>query len=81
LNTVGPGTIETDRIMELNKARAEQQQASLESIMEEAEKQIPMKRFGQPEEFAKAVVFLSSGANTYITGQSIIIDGGQVKAL
>lgn len=81
VNTVGPGTIETDRIIDLNKTKAAQKQVSLESVMEESEQQIPMKRFGQPEEFAKAVVFLASGANTYITGQSIVIDGGQVKAL
>ncbi|MFC4023941.1 SDR family oxidoreductase [Oceanobacillus longus] len=81
VNTVGPGTIETDRILELNKAKAQKQNISMEILMEEAEQKIPMKRFGQPEEFAKAVVFLASGANTYITGQSLIIDGGQVKAL
>ncbi|WP_010647799.1 SDR family oxidoreductase [Oceanobacillus massiliensis] len=81
VNTVGPGTIETGRILELNKARAEKQGVTVESVIEEAEQAIPMKRFGQPEEFAKAIVFLASGANTYITGQSLIVDGGQVKAL
>ena len=81
VNTVGPGTVETDRILELYKVRAEKRQVSVETIIEETENQIPMKRFGQPEEFAKAVVFLASGANTYITGQSLIIDSGQVKAL
>lgn len=40
-----------------------------------------MNRYGQPDEFAKAIVFLASGSNTYITGQSLIIDGGLVKAL
>lgn len=81
VNTVGPGTIETDRIVELNKAKAKKQHISTEIAMEKEEQTIPMKRFGQPEEFAKAIVFLASGANTYITGQSLIVDGGQVKAL
>lgn len=81
INTVGPGTIETDRILELNQVKAEQQGETAEAIKQQAEQNIPMKRYGVPEEFAKAVVFLASGANTYITGQSLIIDGGLVKAL
>ncbi|PAV30952.1 3-oxoacyl-ACP reductase [Virgibacillus profundi] len=81
VNTVGPGTIETDRILELNQVRANKQNISTESLRKNAEQKIPMKRYGQPYEFAKAVVFLASGANTYITGQSLIVDGGLVKAL
>ncbi|WP_249870317.1 SDR family oxidoreductase [Oceanobacillus saliphilus] len=81
VNTVGPGTIETGRILELTKVRAQKQNVSVESLIAEAEQKIPMKRFGQPEEFAKVIVFLSSGANTYITGQSFVVDGGQLKAL
>lgn len=81
INTVGPGTIETDRIAELNQVKAEQQGATVEAIKQEAEQNVPMQRFGKPEEFAKAILFLASGANTYITGQSLIVDGGLVKAL
>ncbi|GAB3794617.1 SDR family oxidoreductase [Virgibacillus kimchii] len=81
VNTVGPGTIKTGRVQELNKIKAEQAQVSVEEVNRKAEESIPMGRFGKPEEFAKAVVFLASGANTYITGQSLIVDGGQVKAL
>ncbi|WP_164667957.1 SDR family oxidoreductase [Virgibacillus doumboii] len=81
VNTVGPGTIETDRIVDLNQKRADAQGVPVEKVAEEAVKQIPMNRLGEPAEFAKAIVFLASGANTYITGQSLIVDGGQVKAL
>src|SRR5699024_7176684 len=70
INTVGPGVIETDRILDLNKIKAKQQGVSEESIKNDAEQNIPIGRYGQPEEFAKVVVFLASGANTYITGQS-----------
>src|SRR5699024_851842 len=80
-NTVGPGTIETDRIVELNEKRAKIQGTDPNTLAKEAEKNIPMRRYGTPEEFARPVVFLASAANTYITGQSLIIDGGQVKAL
>lgn len=81
INTIGPGTIATDRIAELNQVKASQQGKSASEIKQEAVEEIPLKRYGEPDEFAKAVVFLASGANTYITGQSLIIDGGLVKAL
>jgi 3-oxoacyl-[acyl-carrier protein] reductase len=81
VNTVGPGTIKTGRVQELNEIRAEKEKVSVEEVNRKAEQSIPMRRLGRPEEFAKAVVFLASGANTYITGQSLIVDGGQVKAL
>ncbi|MUK88984.1 SDR family oxidoreductase [Ornithinibacillus sp. L9] len=81
INAVGPGTIETDRIVELNQVRADKLGVSLDEVKRSAEQAIPMKRYGNPEEFARAVVFLGSGANTYISGQSLLVDGGLVKAL
>lgn len=81
VNTVGPGVIRTDRITELYQVQANQTGTSLEEVIQEQEKAVPMGRFGEPEEFAKAIVFLGSGANTYITGQTLIVDGGMVKAL
>jgi len=81
INTVGPGTIETDRIAELNAIKAKQTNQSMDAIKNDAQKKIPVGRYGTPEEFAKAVVFLGSDVNTYITGQSLIVDGGLVKAL
>lgn len=81
INTVGPGTIETDRVLELNEHRAKAKGVTPDDVKKEAEVAIPMKRYGQPEEFAKAVVFLASGANTYITGQTLVVDGGAVRAL
>ncbi|MBD8840577.1 MULTISPECIES: SDR family oxidoreductase [Paenibacillus] len=81
INTVAPGRIATDRIRELDAARAEQNGISEEEVSDQFRKEIPLGRYGQPEEFAKAVVFLLSGANTYITGTSLIVDGGMVRAL
>ncbi|MFD1037561.1 SDR family oxidoreductase [Virgibacillus byunsanensis] len=81
INTIGPGKISTDRILQLNSKRADELNASMEKVKSDAEKQIPIGRYGTPEEFAKTVVFLCSGANTYITGQSLLVDGGMVKAL
>ncbi|SHM97184.1 SDR family oxidoreductase [Gracilibacillus kekensis] len=79
INSVGPGTMETDRIRDIFK-----QQASTESIEErllKAGEQVPIGRIGQPDEFAKAILFLGSKANTYITGQTLIVDGGAMKTL
>src|SRR5699024_2409711 len=81
INTVGPGRIETERVAELDNIRATNLGVSYDDIREQSEASIPMGRYGRPEEFAKLVVFLASGANTYITGQSLLVDGGLVKAL
>src|SRR5699024_7421914 len=79
INSVGPGTMETDRIRDIYE-----QQASSESVEErikQAGEQIPVGRIGKPEEFAKAIVFLGSNANTYITRQTLIDDCGAMKTL
>ncbi|WP_077624734.1 SDR family oxidoreductase [Sediminibacillus massiliensis] len=81
INTIGPGRIETDRIMELNRKKAEEQGVSVDQIKSLTEQEIPAGRSGDPAEFAKTIVFFGSGANTYITGQSLVVDGGLVKAL
>ncbi len=81
INTIGPGKIDTDRLAELEQVTAEQLNVSFDEVRAESEQAIPIGRYGQPEEFAKAVLFLCSSANTYITGQSLLIDGGMVKAL
>lgn len=81
VNTVGPGKVETGRIVELNEQAAKAKGIPYDEMREADIAQIPSGRYGEPEEFAKAVVFLASFANTYITGQSLIVDGGAVKAL
>ncbi len=81
INTVGPGRIATDRVASLDEKNADKLGVTPEEIREKAEQSIPIGRYGEPEEFAKAVVFLASGGNTYLTGQSLVIDGGLVKAL
>jgi 3-oxoacyl-[acyl-carrier protein] reductase len=81
INTVGPGKIATDRVEHLDKVRAEEQGITQEQMEEQAKKQIPLGRYGKPEEFAKFVTFLVSGANTYITGQAYLVDGGMVKSI
>ncbi|GAB4073052.1 SDR family oxidoreductase [Barrientosiimonas marina] len=81
INTIGPGRIGTDRVDHLDAVKAEKLNESLAEVKQEAEKQIPAGRYGEPVEFAKTAVFLCSQANTYITGQSLLVDGGMIKAL
>ncbi|WNS75751.1 SDR family oxidoreductase [Bacillus sp. DTU_2020_1000418_1_SI_GHA_SEK_038] len=81
LNTVGPGRIATDRVAELDLISAERMSIPVDEVVSKFKGLIPMGRYGEPEEFAKVVVFLASGANTYLTGQSLVIDGGMLKAL
>lgn len=81
INTIAPGRIGTDRILQLDRKRADLHEIPLEQVQQEALKQIPLGRTGTPQEFGKAAVFLGSFANTYITGQSLLVDGGMVKSL
>lgn len=53
---------------------------ALEDWKNKVQASIPIGRYGTPEEFADAAVFLGSYRNTYVTGQTLLIDGGVVKA-
>lgn len=60
---------------------AEKQAVSMQEVIDENNRHIPIGRYGKPEEFAKVIMFLASSANTYLTGQSLVVDGGMLKAL
>lgn len=81
INTLGPGRIATDRLASLDESRAEKGGISVEEVRERSEAQIPLGRYGEPEEFARVATFLASEANTYVTGQALLVDGGMVRAL
>jgi NAD(P)-dependent dehydrogenase (short-subunit alcohol dehydrogenase family) len=72
VNDVCPGVIRTPMS---DQMEAEGQGDALKSMVEHF---VPMKREGRPEEIANAVLFLCSDAASYITGQSISVDGGFV---
>ena len=72
VNNVMPGYTETDRLKELIEKTPS---------FEAAKSEIPLGRFGKPEEFAAAVAFLASERASYITGVSLAVDGGWMKGL
>jgi 3-oxoacyl-[acyl-carrier protein] reductase len=81
VNNVCPGYTATDRLVELSSTLAKSSGASPAEIETRWTSQIPLGRLGRPGEFADAVVFLCSERASYITGQSILIDGGFAKGL
>lgn len=81
INTVGPGRIATDRVAFLDEERAGRLGISVKEVKESTERLIPVGRYGEPDEFARAAIFLASSANSYVTGQALLVDGGLVRAL
>ncbi|MBD3858165.1 3-oxoacyl-[acyl-carrier-protein] reductase [Bacillus sp. 28A-2] len=69
VNAVAPGFISTDMTDKLD-----------DNVQTEMLKQIPLARFGAPEDISNVVVFLASEGAGYITGQTIQVDGGMVMA-
>ena len=81
INTIAPGVIGTDRIDYLDQVTADKQGITVDQVKENAQKQIPLGRYGKPEEFANYAVFLLSSVNSYVTGQVYLIDGGKAKGI
>lgn len=79
VNNVCPGYTATARLVELTHKLAENQGVTPQDIEERWAGQTPLRRIGQPEEFANLVVFLASERASYITGASIAVDGGIVR--
>jgi 3-oxoacyl-[acyl-carrier protein] reductase len=81
VNMVSPGRIETDRSRAADEAAAERAGTGYDQVRRASEAAIPMGRYGQPAELGALVAFLASDAAGYLTGQSILVDGGMVQCL
>ncbi|MCD6449462.1 MAG: SDR family oxidoreductase [Thermotogaceae bacterium] len=77
VNAVAPGYTLTDRVKQLIEDTAKREGISFEEALEKASEKIPMKRMGKPEEIAAVVIFLASERAAFLTGQTIVVDGGQ----
>ena len=81
VNNILPGYTRTERLQELNRATAAREGVAVEEVERRLESQIPMRRLGEPRELAALAAFLASERASYITGQSIAVDGGWVRGL
>jgi 3-oxoacyl-[acyl-carrier protein] reductase len=81
VNNVGPGYTATDRLKELARARSGSQGKSEDEIFAAWANDAAVKRVAEPREIADAIVWLASDRASYITGQTILVDGGAYKGL
>jgi 3-oxoacyl-[acyl-carrier protein] reductase len=81
VNIVAPGRIDTDRVRNLDITRAAKLGKPVEDFKKQYASTIPMGRYGIPEELGKVVAFLASEAASYVTGQTLLVDGGMVRSL
>ena len=76
VNCVAPANIETERVRHFDETEAQRTGRSRDEVAAESARSIPMQRYGQPSELAAAVAFLASEAASYITGVTLLVDGG-----
>ena len=81
VNNVGPGFTATDRLKELATARSSASGKSEQEIFDAWAADAPLRRLGEPREVADTIVWLASERASYITGQTILVDGGMYKGL
>ena len=81
VNNVGPGFTATERLKELARARSSASGKNEHEIFEAWAADAPLKRLGEPRELADTVVWLASERASYVTGQTVLVDGGMYKGL
>ncbi len=81
VNNILPGATETERLSTIIGNKANAGQVHPDEIAKEMLAEIPMGRFGKPEEPAYAATFLASPFAAYITGTNVVVDGGRTGSL
>jgi 3-oxoacyl-[acyl-carrier protein] reductase len=79
VNTLAPGRIDTERIQQIDQDAAERQGRPVEDVSRQSIAAIPAGRYGRPEEYGAAAAFLASEQASYITGVTLLVDGGQFR--
>jgi 3-oxoacyl-[acyl-carrier protein] reductase len=81
VNQLVPGRIATERLAYLDEANAKKAGISVDDQRKRSIATIPMGRYGEPIEFARAATFLLSDAASYITGATLQVDGGAIRSI
>ena len=80
VNIINPGMTNTQRVRDINQARADKEGRDVEDVINELGSKLPAGRVAEPEEIANVACFLSSDACSYVFGSSIYMDGGHRRA-
>lgn len=81
INCVCPGYTDTERLNELAESLSRKQGKTAGEVRRDWERAIPAGRLGRPEEIGAVITFLASEQAGYLTGASVLVDGGLVRAL
>ena len=81
VNNVCPGSILSERMLSNVQSRANELNIPLEEALADRAKETAVGRVGQPEEFGPLVAFLASAKSSYITGTTMLVDGGLVRSV
>jgi 3-oxoacyl-[acyl-carrier protein] reductase len=81
VNNVLPGATDTQRLRALIEGKAQKSGKSIPEIEKEMQSEIPMRRFASAQEVAAVIAFLCSPAASYLSGQSIAVDGGRMRSI
>ena len=80
VNCIAPGLFSTGRLEEVLRKQSAAARIPLGEHKEKSQAAIPLRRFGDPKEFADLAAFLLSDRSSYMTGQTVVLDGGMARA-